>query len=237
MKIQSSVTPSIFIEAHERKSIGQAETALQKLASKPRGNSLLAHIERLSTNGRSLRINVTGAHLDSTARPALSVMQAVALGIPDNDLDPENNAKATELASWVDGRRGVGTSAVIDWNPSQYPEVDAAGKPRVSDNEGLAFISLAHELVHGYRMMKGKYAGGSSDRYSEGTPAALEEDRAVGLGKYAGKQLSENGVRQEHGLPLRTQYRAGTPIHDDDSDIGEITFGAAPERGDSDDDF
>lgn len=33
--------------------------------------------------------------------------------------------------------------------------------------------------------------------------------RAVGIGKFANEALSENGIRQEHGLPLRGQYAAG----------------------------
>lgn len=202
----------ISIKADDKAGLEKAETALCKLVCQPNGSRLLAEVGRLSKNGRSLSINVIGAHLDSAARPALTAKQAKAHNLPNNDLDRDHNDKATELASKKGLFKGKGTSAVIDWNLAQYPDIDHAGKPRIVLDEENAFVSLAHEMVHGYRMMKGTFTGGTSNPRTLGTPAAREEDRAVGIGKYANEPLSENGVRLEHGLPRRNQYRAGTPV-------------------------
>jgi hypothetical protein len=224
MRIQSTVAPHVSIEAHNPAGVQKAETALQRIASRPNGSNLLAEIARYSTHGRSLRINVTSAEISSAARAALTTRQALARGIPDSDLNKENNRTASSLARKTGWRKAEGSSAVVDWNPSEYPDIDAHGRPRLVNDEDHAFVSLAHELVHGYRMMKGTYTGGDgSDRYQSGTPAAIEEERAVGIGRYAGKPLSENGIRREHDLPLRAQYRAAPPVYQPD-DNAEMVF-------------
>ncbi len=90
------------------------------------------------------------------------------------------------------------------------------------ENEDLDFVSLAHEMVHGYRILKGTFTGGQTNRYFPSTPAATEEARAVGIGKYSGESFSENGVRQEHGLPLRAYYRAASPVIEDN--LNDMNF-------------
>ncbi|MGY2180996.1 XopG/HopH/AvrPtoH family type III secretion system effector [Pseudomonas agarici] len=216
MRIQSQISPHITIEAISQSHINKAETALQRLASKPNGACLLDEIKRFSKNGRSLRINVVDATINTSVRAALTTKQAKAHNLPVDDLNPRSYSKAVALANKKGFLKGEGTSAIIDWNPAQYPDIANDGRPRLVENEELAFVSLAHEIVHGYRIMKGTFTGGQTNRYSPGTPAAAEEARAVGIGKYSGESLSENGVRQEHNLPLRAYYRAASPVIEDD---------------------
>lgn len=209
MRIQNSViAPHILIKAHDQDDYNKAESALTKLASRPNGRSLIAEIGKLSTNGRAMMISVVDAYTNTTARPKLTTQQAAANGVPDSEFSLENNAIASKLAFKSGMQKGTGTSTNVDFNHKQYVAVDEAGMPFLDSNKKLSFVSLAHEMVHGYRIMKGTYTGGVGDRYTAGTPAANEEERAVGLGKYKNEAFTENSIRTEHGLPLRNQYAA-----------------------------
>lgn len=168
---------------------------------------MLDEIRKSSGGEKSLKINVVG--IDSAARPALTEKQAELYKLSASEFDRANNVQAVKLASKKSlGRKGEGTSVSLDWNPRQALAIDAAGRPTEIVDEATAFASLAHELVHGYRIIKGTFTGGTSDRYEPSSAAADEEDRAVGTGKYADQSLSENGIREEHGLPIRKFYRA-----------------------------
>ena len=205
----SHVAPHIAIEYHRPEDYLAAESALRKLLSRPNGRSLVDELRNLSTQGRYVKVTVT-AMANTVARPVLTEFQVRRFHLSSSEYDKAHNKKATHLAQKQPlGKKGEGTSVSVDWNPRQSVAIDAHGRPSLLDDTSLAFVSLAHELVHGYRMMKGTYTGGTSDRYDTGSPAGQEESRAVGIGKYAGEALSENGIRQEHGLPLRGQYAAG----------------------------
>lgn len=205
----SHVAPHIAIEYHRPEDYQAAESALHKLLSRPNGRSLVGELRNLSTQGRYVKVKVT-AMANTVARPVLTDFQVRRFHLSGSEYDKAHNKKATQLAQKQPlGKKGEGTSVSVDWNPRQSVAVDAHGRPSLLDDPSLAFVSLAHELVHGYRMMKGTYTGGTSDRYDTSSPAGQEESRAVGIGKYAGEALSENGIRHEHGLPLRGQYAAG----------------------------
>jgi hypothetical protein len=57
------------------------------------------------------------------------------------------------------------------------------------------FIVLAHELIHSLHCVTGTKLDGQA-----------EELKTVGLAAYSGEAITENKIRGEHGLPLRTQY-------------------------------
>jgi hypothetical protein len=205
----SQIAPHIAIEYHRQEDYFAAESALQKLSSRPNGRSLLNELRDLSSNGRYVKVKVT-AMANTVARPVLTQSQVSRFKLSSSEYDQAHNKKATQLAQKQTlGMKGEGTSASVDWNPRQSVAIDAYGRPSLMDDTSLAFVSLAHELVHGYRMLKGTYTGGTSDRYDTSSPAGQEEARAVGIGKFANEALSENGIRHEHGLPLRGQYAAG----------------------------
>jgi|GEM_PF-6382832 len=76
-------------------------------------------------------------------------------------------------------------------------------------------ILLGHELIHMRHMMKGTVARGeiTVDKYNAkgekvGTETGKAEELAtVGLGGAAGgNAITENSLRKESGLPLRTYY-------------------------------
>lgn len=206
----SIVAPFIAISHATPEAYQSAEQALNTISQGENGAKLLSKIRDVSTNGKALRLNVV--NIESTARPMLTARQAQIHGIPDNEFNVANNEMATSLASKKGfGRKGDGTSAVVDWNPADALSIDHLGRPTLVNDPQTAYASLAHELVHGYRIMKGTYTGGSGNRYDPSTPAGEEENRAVGIGKYSRNKLSENGVREDHGLPMRLRYRAATP--------------------------
>nr|WP_195761682.1 XopG/HopH/AvrPtoH family type III secretion system effector [Pantoea sp. 201603H] len=201
----SRVAPHIAIEHYRQEDYANAESALQKLNSRPNGKSLLDELRKLSTDGRYVKIKVTSA--DTAVSPFLTESQVKRFDMHPSEYDKEHNMKAVQLAQKQSlGKKGEGTCASVDWNPRHSIAVDSHGVPMLWEDNALAFVSLGHELVHSYRMMKGTYTGGSSDRLDPKTAAGQEESRAVGIGKYANEPLSENGIRQEHGLPLRQQY-------------------------------
>ncbi len=106
------------------------------------------------------------------------------------------------------GQRGAGSPALVCYNPNfnystALEQLICLATP--------SFVALAHELVHALHIVNGKVwrpddsAGGFDERKEMET--MVEEARTVGCGKYAGRRTTENGIRAEHGLPLR-QYCA-----------------------------
>ncbi|RKP46865.1 M91 family zinc metallopeptidase [Trinickia fusca] len=79
-----------------------------------------------------------------------------------------------------------------------------------SDSDDKAYLSLAHELIHAKRILKGELAHGSKalTQMNEqlGSAEKNEEERAVGLGKYKNATPSENSIRIEQGEQVRTRY-------------------------------
>ena len=66
------------------------------------------------------------------------------------------------------------------------------------------FIALAHELIHALH-----HLGGNTydDKVSEnGREAKREEMFTTGLGAYANTRISENAIRRQFNLPVRTFY-------------------------------
>lgn len=90
----------------------------------------------------------------------------------------------------------IGANAVVKYNPDDKGE---GGK-------GGGFIGLAHELIHAYHYVYGLCArspiGGASGDYG----LAEEEMRTVGARAYKDEVPSENWIREEWKLPLRTTY-------------------------------
>lgn len=68
------------------------------------------------------------------------------------------------------------------------------------------FVALAHELIHAFHVISGDVVK-DYDWNTDG--AIIEEARTVGIGPYKNTRFSENAIRKEWGLPLRTYY--GSP--------------------------
>lgn len=155
---------------------------------------------------------------DTATRPVLSDAQAKKFNVSKDWRTPEHNARAYQAAAkkrmW---RKGEGTSAMVDWNTSQGLTLDTDGVPLSTCDSSKAYLGLAHELIHAYRMLKGTFTtdpnGDSGDRYRNGTGAAKEERRAVGLDEFANKKPAENSIRRENTEPERTAYALRGTAH------------------------
>ncbi len=66
-----------------------------------------------------------------------------------------------------------------------------------------AFVALAHELIHALHVISGDVV----KEYSWATDGAIiEEARTVGIGPYSKTRYSENAIRREWMLAVRTYY-------------------------------
>jgi len=114
---------------------------------------------------------------------------------------------ARRLATGPGGNKislaGVGASAAAVFEPTgNYSALLGMDSP--------LHIVLGHELIHCMH-----YLSGDTSRYRTTNPWAPgdsylkhEEARTVGLGIYANTRISENALRREAKLPVRTYYSA-----------------------------
>jgi len=206
---RSHISPNLIIEHYTKDDFLKAESALRKLNSKNNGRELLNQISSNSTNGKNVKIKVVSM-AETTSRPKLTDVQISKYNVSENDTNILHNLIANKISQkksfW---RKGEGVSSTITWNPSIFVKVDSKGKAIKDNDEDKAFVSLAHELVHSYRMLKGTYMGGITNRFKIFSRSGIEESRAVGIGTYFGNPLSENGIRFEHGIRLRGKYSLG----------------------------
>lgn len=183
--------PRVTLESGSPAGIQQAENALSRIASRPSGATLLNRLDNLGDKGRvTILVGASGTSMPNTARPV-----------------PQAHASTTaKLLKFLGSNR---SDAQVEWNPERALTLDSDGHPTGRErNPDKAYLSLAHELVHAYRIVNGSYTGheGSGSGTDPSTPKGKEELRAVGLGEFAKKAFSENTIRAEHGEPLRTSY-------------------------------
>lgn len=73
------------------------------------------------------------------------------------------------------------------------------------DGRRPSWVGLAHELIHAYYNLKGKGKSAGTIMNVNG-PVEQEEMATVGLGPGPHRSITENIIRGEAGLPLRTTY-------------------------------
>jgi len=204
IQISSCVVPSFTILYKDEDAYLQTESALAKLLANGRGNYLLQQINNLTTNGRSLKI-VADKNTNNITTPRLTRFQMATLNINPNDQNMMRTA-AHELCKKPGGHlKNEGTSATVYFNPMKSTFVDHRGTPRRENNTDHNQFDLAHELIHAKRRMKGNYQGGDMRNFDpvDKPLQALEEYRAIGVGPYADRFISENSIRQSSGLTER----------------------------------
>jgi len=199
----SNIAPPIQVEGMSLEDIEKGERALEKIASKPNGRKLISEIQNASKDGKELKIQVS-EQFSSEATPLLTEPQLKRFNIA---LDSSaSNLMAIDIShrkSFL--RKGEGVKALISWNPNEARRIDYMGHGKSVNDPTTSFTSLAHEMVHALGFMKGThYYDGSEPE--EGTLAYKEELHAIGIGKFDGEKISENGIRLEHGLPKRQEY-------------------------------
>lgn len=215
---RSHTAPFINIKYESKADYRKTESALAKLDMGPNGNRLMYELSQLSRNGKTLTI-VANPNTTTGATPTLTKSQLKRFNVSDSEYDIQHNQIAKKLAQKKRfGFKGEGTSAIVRWNPSLAVNVTNEGLHVAVNDERQSFISLGHELIHAYRMMKGTYTGDHSDRYTPGTRSHQEEQRALGIGIHAKRSFSENSLRSEHSMNLRAKYI----IDDNRSVIGKV---------------
>ncbi|NIG12919.1 hypothetical protein F3J37_01635 [Pantoea sp. Al-1710] len=199
----SRIAPPIQVEGMYLDDIEKGESALEKIASKPNGKKLITKIQNASKDGRELKIQVSDQY-QSEATAFLTEPQLNKYHIADES--SASNQIAIDISQRKSFfRKGEGVKALVVWNPNEARSIDYMGHGRSVNDPSKAFTSLAHELVHALGFMKGThYFDGSEPE--EGTRTFKEEQRAIGIGPFEGDKISENGIREEHGLPKRQEY-------------------------------
>jgi len=204
MITQSALFKNFTIEYSEERQFKLAEYALSKIGSKPIGFSMLIEMNNMAKGETKINIfpnkeggSATGMMLTESQfqkYPNIS-------NLPDVKWKIER-AK-TIVADKSIGGEGQPTSAFIVWNTKEANYVSDTGKNARVEDEKMSFVTLAHELVHAYWIMKGKALGIKPDINGVHN---MEEWRAIGINNFLNDRFTENNIRREHGLPLRLQY-------------------------------
>lgn len=178
-------------------------SALDQIWSAPSGRDLLQNIQN-----QNVEKKLTISKLESGDKPStqavLTRSQLERYSGTIHDFS-DNLNKAAELS------QTEGTSAIVHWSKDRSSVIlHRDGVPKkIGKQSGDIVSTMAHELVHALYIMEGESMGQQGDRYDPSSPAGQEEFRAVGIDQFAyhltGKP-SENSIRSELGLPLRTQY-------------------------------
>ena len=111
---------------------------------------------------------------------------------------------------------GIGSDAIITFDPEFSPDIpilNAEGK--VVFEKRPAKIGLAHELIHSLHIIEGSLISPdsetnhvyiNSDGNSETQKVRKEELRTIGIGNTTIDGITENKIREEHGLKKRGAY-------------------------------
>ena len=125
------------------------------------------------------------------------------------------DAAEADASNWDHGARRLGTVATPGGgSPYQLSlagpgaaEARASYSPyaraiysRLLHVDTPAFVALGHELCHCLHILSGDLPP------AVGNWVIREEARTVGAGTYKNTRISENAIRAEHRIPLRTYY-------------------------------
>jgi hypothetical protein len=196
---------------------GAISDALDKIASKPVGANLLRALSQAYTaKGKSTVIQYTKVF--SSAAPVPDKTNETRAKIQPTLLRTERLDSGALLSRpelvtiqagpiWVPGG---GMSTVVLF---KHDDLGPPGRHRPP------FVGLAHELVHAYHYTMGAcYRNPTGGLQDQGNTGLMEEEmRTVGLGHYANETPSENAIRTEHSITLRTSYNPG-------EDWTQVTF-------------
>jgi len=197
----SRIEPKITIEFQSLSELQDIESALQKIKSGRNGHHILSEVARVTTHEKNVLIRSSKTQPSETGGE-LTDLQENRFRLNMDSEDADYMKKLIEVAS-----NGEGVRSVITYNPTVSVLIDRHQNSWVAKNGEQAFISLAHELVHSFYLLTGtSKATGLSSVYDIEKSQLDEENRATGTGNYFGSTFSENGVRQDHGLPLRASY-------------------------------
>jgi len=198
----SRIEPKIKISFENLRQLQDIESALEMIKSGQNGARILSEIARVSTGEKNLLIMDAGNGASETGGE-LTPVQESRYGLNLNTSPHQQYMKKLlEVSS-----NGEGAKSIIFYNPNISVGIDNDDHSWVVKTRKEAFVSLAHELIHAFHVMNGtSKAAGLNAIMNKNSPQKEEEDRATGIGRYAGSTFSENGVRADHDLPLRASY-------------------------------
>jgi len=204
----SRLVPEMKIQYRSPQEYQHVESCLQKINSGRNGHELIKRLRQLSVNGKY--VHILTHDKDNAISCKITTEQSARFGVPDDYRDPRHHPLVLQMTRVKpNGQQSEGGVAIVKLNQNQSLFIDTDGQGvAVSPAPGLNFLSLGHELVHAYHMLNGTYQGGypTEEVYTPNSHMRVEEDRATGAGIFAGSVLSENGIRFDHGLPLRATY-------------------------------
>lgn len=155
---------------------GIVSEALNTIYSKPVGKKLMDEIVGLASKKK---FGYT-----------VCIMRPANLSFGDYDGKGPNwsSGSIAKRADETSACNGAGSVTAVTWNPNGIATPDGS-RP--------AFIGLAHELIHALYNLKGEAYSNTAD----------EELRTVGIAPFAdAREITENKIRAEHNIPVRTAY-------------------------------
>jgi Effector protein len=118
---------------------------------------------------------------------------------------------------------GPGTGAYVVWNPDAKRAGGDQGGERAAWMDRPNWVALAHELIHGWRLVTGRCVFRPEARVED----YYEEAMTVGLPPYDACRFTENRFRQAQAMPLRTFYGPKTKLQ---SEHAQKKHGTVDER-------
>lgn len=172
--------------------------ALAQIAMFPTGQKMLAGIVALSGKAK-FGYTVCIMRADMNYDPCFKVTIDKPLTGPESfkvGWKGTNTAiRGGQNAEIAAITRGVGAITAIKYNPNMID---------TPDGKRPSWIALAHEMIHAYYNLKGKGLG-SGKRMNVYGMVEQEELATVGLGGLD-RSITENKIRAEANLPLRSTY-------------------------------
>ena len=204
---QSSIEPSIIIEANNEQDASNVDVALSRIKTTESGKSLLKAITQNSSSDKQVTIRNNGFDLNNTI-PQLSEKQLKKYQSQINEGHQTNEDFARQLSLKRKYTKGEGTSALVTYNPNvidlcvkgtdHFVPMNYMDPNTPFRNNDMTLYSF---LVHAMRILKGTYTDDLSENGHDD-----EEIRAIGNRQYADEPISENAFRKEKNYPLRAYY-------------------------------
>ncbi len=191
-KLWDQSHPGIYIEGRES-FFTATSNAINKLRSRPIGKDLISNLsKRCKIANVSVVIKRAHGSLTKSAE--------------------ETSAGPDAMTAFKTGKKLPGTKIEIAGKGSgseafYNPDAEAIYTQLVGITTP-AYIALGHELIHSMHHLSGGIRLGAGATLNEQFEAMYlqEEAHTVGLGPYKNTRISENALRKEWNLPLRTYY-------------------------------
>lgn len=185
--------PGIYIEGGDAM-FTAAAAAVTTLRSRPIGSDLIDLIsKRCGMTGQIVTIKRAPGTLTSSASDTQAIPDDMTTIMRTDKVIPGTAIKLP----------GKGASSVAAFNPyaaNEYAQMVGIPTP--------VHIALGHELIHCLHFLAGNIRLDADTTKADRLSSMMlhEEASTVGLGPYKNTRISENALRKEHNLTLRTFY-------------------------------